>query len=110
MAAAQIDRGNGMRLRPAVVDHVFFPSIVGFALEPEDAVIVRHRRNDVRPSIVINVCSVHESDIAQLPIGMELPITCPRVAGRFEPAIGSENIIPAIAVHITRADPVAVAL
>ena len=49
-----------MRVGPARVDRARHPAAVGTLLEPQHAVTVRHRRQDVVAAVVVDVDDVHE--------------------------------------------------
>src|ERR1700679_3871059 len=81
---SKIYNRNGMRLRPAVIDHMLDPFAITRVFEPENAVAVRHRGDNVRTAIAVHVAYIHEAEgVVEIPIGMELPVPLPRIRGSF---------------------------
>ena len=62
--AGEIGHRHGVRLRPGVIDQALRPARSRTAgrglLQPEDAVVVRHRRHDVVEAVPIDI--VHEQE------------------------------------------------
>src|ERR1700693_5645917 len=98
-----------MRLRPAIVDNMLLPGTIRLVLQPEDAVIVRHRCDQIRASIPVYVCNVYESEISQGPIGMEVPVRRTRINGSLQPARRSQNVVTPVAIDISDTDSMAIA-
>src|SRR4051812_22860600 len=121
-----------MRLRPRVVDDVLRPFAVAHVLEPAEAVVVRHGRENVRAVVPIDVEDVHAAEVRTardggnrcsrgrsaggyrmlVPVcGMESPFARgTRICRRFQPTLGREDVISPVAIQISRANSVAVAL
>src|ERR1700733_10857737 len=108
---SKIHNRNGMRLRPTVIDHMLDPFTITGVFEPEDAVAVRHRGDNVWTTIPVNVAYVHEAEgVVEIPIRMELPVLLPRIGGSFQPALRGKDIVAAVAVYIAPANPMTVAV
>src|ERR1035438_10591966 len=97
--AVQSDQREGVRLRPAFVDDVLGPMAVGALLQPEDAVIVGHGSDDVVAAVAVHVVGVNETGVAEGEIGMPLPRAGARGGRGFEPTLGSDDVVAAIAVR-----------
>ena len=125
--AVEIHQDGGVRLRPRAVDDVRQPAPVGGLLDPHQAVIVRAGGEDVHAAVLIDIDDVHEAEFhaaarggrgagrgdgVLVPVGgMELPLAGgAHIFGRFEPALGREDVVAPVAIDIAHADAVAVAL
>src|SRR5579872_5637935 len=97
-----------MRLRPAVIDHVLGPFPIRAVLHPKHAVIVGLTGHNVVAAISIHVHHVHEAQSLQIPIRMKGPITGPWISRRFEPTLGSKNVVAAISVYVPGSDAVSI--
>ena len=69
--AIQVGQHQGMRLRPAIVDHVLDPGALRGLLHPEDAVVVGQRSDQVGTAVAIDVHHVNEAGLAELEIGVK---------------------------------------
>ena len=50
-------------LRPGIVDHAARPTAIRTLFEPEHAVVVRRRGEDVVPAVAVHVEDVHEAEL-----------------------------------------------
>jgi hypothetical protein len=87
-----------------VVNHVFLPTPPLTLLHPKNPVIVRHRRDKVRPLIAVDIDRVYEGGVAELKIGMPCPSAAAQINGRLEPAFRRNDIGAAIAINVPGAD------
>src|SRR5580698_2232184 len=108
---SEIHDHNGMPLRPTVIDHMLDPFAITRVFEPEDAVAVRHRGDNVRTAIAVHVAYVHEAEgVLEIPIRMKLPVLLPRIRGSFQPALRGKDIVAAVPVDVAHPNPMAVAV
>ena len=90
---AKIHNHHRMRLRPAVVNHMFDPFAITGMLQPENAVSVGHRGHNIRPAIAVHVDYVHEAEgVGEIP------------------ASRSQYVVAAVPVYITDSNPMTVAV
>src|ERR1039458_8863445 len=62
------------------------------------------RSDAVVAAVAVHVVGVNETGVAEVEIGMPLPRAGARVGRGFEPTLGSDDVVAAIAVHVTHAD------
>jgi hypothetical protein len=65
--------------------------------------------DNIGPAIPIHVRDIEKAYVAQIPVRVHLPIARHSIARRLQPALLRENIVAAIAIHITDTNAVAVA-
>src|SRR6186713_3062818 len=51
-----------------------------------------------------------QGDVDGFPVGVECPVTLPRICGRFQPAARRQDVRALVTIDISGADPVAVLL
>src|SRR5271165_4655479 len=83
--------------------------MVRLLLYPKDAVVMRLGCKHVRQAVVVDVHDVDEPEVAQLPVGMELPVAAARIGRSFEPTVGCQDVVAAVAIHVAYTDSMAVA-
>ena len=66
--------------------------------------------DNVRQSVAVHVQRVNEPRCPQIEFGMENPLAIAGVGRRFKPSLGRNDIGAPVAVHVSRADAVAITL
>jgi hypothetical protein len=106
---AEIHDRHRMRLRPAVINDMFDPFPIARVLEPEDAVSVCHRGDNIGPAIAVHIADVHKAqEFLEVPIRMKGPIALPRIAGSLQPASRSQDVVAAVSVYIANTNAMTV--
>ena len=107
----QIHPERAVADRPRVVDEVLFPralSVFLRLLQPKNAVVVAHRVNQIGITVAIHVGDDHGNRrLAEFKLGVPDPLAFPAIDGRFEPAVGADDVAAAVAIDV--AEPAAVA-
>ena len=103
-----------MRLRPGIVDDVLGPRAAAIRTlllhVPEDPVVVSQTGHEIGQPVAVHVLHVNESGRSKIEFLMKGPLAISRVGRGFEPALGSNDVGAAVAVHVARADAVTVAV
>src|SRR5262249_39840853 len=94
--------------RPRVVNDVLHPAMIGSLFHPKDAIVVRGARDEVIPSIAVDVQHIDKAGRAEIKLRMPRPLARARITRSFEPAFRSNDIRAPVSVHVACTDAVAI--